>query len=168
MNNKTSVYFLCFPMFHFHLLKYPSPLCCFLFKRSSWIHSSSLNSALFPIFSFFITLRWLFNVFNVSLTRSWLTIKFPSISLLLSHNYLVESFIEHFAGFFLTLWWQPEWSCKIASMHPSFLLSKSFLRILSLVFSKFWHGARNPYKAVHDRAIFCENIFSKIWANGQK
>ena len=35
----------------------------------------------------------------------------------------------------------------------SFCLSGSFLGIVSLVFSKFWDGARNLYEVVHDRQI---------------
>ena len=36
----------------------------------------------------------------------------------------------------------------------SFRLSGRFLGIASLVFSKFWHGARNPYEVVCDIAGF--------------
>ena len=36
---------------------------------------------------------------------------------------------------------------------PSFRLLR-FLGIVSLVFSKFWYGARNPYEVVRDRARF--------------
>ena len=34
-----------------------------------------------------------------------------------------------------------------------------FLGIVSLVFSKFWHGARNPYEIVRDRAGFFSKVF---------
>ena len=34
------------------------------------------------------------------------------------------------------------------SYETSFCFSRCFLGIVSLVFSKFWHGARNPYEAV--------------------
>ena len=36
--------------------------------------------------------------------------------------------------------------------------------MVSLVFSKFWHGSRNPYEVVQDRAGFSgeKNFFSKI------
>ena len=44
------------------------------------------------------------------------------------------------------LW--PERSYKIGSVRPSFRLFGHFLRIVSLVFSKFWYGARNPYEVV--------------------
>ena len=37
---------------------------------------------------------------------------------------------------------------------PSFSLSECFLGIGSLVFSKFWHGARNPNEVVPDRTRF--------------
>ena len=39
-------------------------------------------------------------------------------------------------------------------------LSGCFLGIGSLDFSEFWHGARNPYEVVHDRArVFGKNNF---------
>ena len=49
---------------------------------------------------------------------------------------------------------------------PSVLLSKHFLGVVSLVFSQIWHGARNSYKVVHNRAfrekkIFCPKIGKK-------
>ena len=61
----------------------------------------------------------------------------------------------------------------LPSFRPSFRLSGRFLRIASLVFSKFWHGARNPYEVVRNRARFSrKKIFAqKIdqWTkNGQK
>ena len=37
---------------------------------------------------------------------------------------------------------------------PSFPLSGCFLRIGSLVCSKFWHGARNPNDVIRDRTKF--------------
>ena len=37
---------------------------------------------------------------------------------------------------------------------PSFPLSECFLGIESLVFSEFWHGARNPNDVVRDRTRF--------------
>ena len=39
------------------------------------------------------------------------------------------------------------------SVRPSICLG-NFLGIAALVFSKFWHDARNPYEVVHDRAEF--------------
>ena len=53
------------------------------------------------------------------------------------------------------------------------LLSGHFLGIVSLVFSKVWHGARNPYEVVHDRAGFSKRkiLLSKLgkWTkNGPK
>ena len=52
----------------------------------------------------------------------------------------------------------------------SFRLSGHFLGIASLVFSKFWHGARNPYEVVRDIAGFSrKKIFSpKIERMDQK
>ena len=41
----------------------------------------------------------------------------------------------------------------------SFHLSGHFLGIVSLVFSKFWHNARNPYEVVCVRAGFSRKIF---------
>ena len=46
-----------------------------------------------------------------------------------------------------------------SSRPPSVLPSRHFLGIVSLVFSKFWHGARNPYEVVRDRAGFSRKIF---------
>ena len=40
------------------------------------------------------------------------------------------------------------------SFRPSFHLSGRFLVIISLAFSKFWHGTRNPYEVVRERAGF--------------
>lgn len=40
------------------------------------------------------------------------------------------------------------------SVLPSVLLSLHFLGIVSIVFSEFWQGARNPYEVVYDRARF--------------
>ena len=56
------------------------------------------------------------------------------------------------------------------SFLPSFRLSGGFLGIVSLVFSKFWLGARNPYKVGHDRAGFPEIFFlpPKLAKNGPK
>ena len=45
------------------------------------------------------------------------------------------------------------------SILPSFFLSGRFLWIASLTFSKFSHGARNPYKVVRDRAEFSRKLF---------
>ena len=41
---------------------------------------------------------------------------------------------------------------------PSFPVSGYFLGIGSIVFSKFWDGARNPNNFVHDRTIFLEKL----------
>ena len=41
---------------------------------------------------------------------------------------------------------------------PSFPVSGYFLGIGSIVFSKFWDGARNPNNIVHDRTIFLEKL----------
>ena len=50
-----------------------------------------------------------------------------------------------------------------------FCLCRSFLRILSLVFSKFWLGARNQYEVVLDRVGFSGKKFtSKIGKMDQK
>ena len=38
------------------------------------------------------------------------------------------------------------WNKTCPSFHPSILPSGCFLGILSLIFSKFWHGARNLYE----------------------
>ena len=50
------------------------------------------------------------------------------------------------------------------------ILSGRFLGIVSLVFSKFWHDARNPYQVVCDIARFSEKkIFCpKNWENEPK
>ena len=59
------------------------------------------------------------------------------------------------------------------SILPSILpscLSRCFLGIVSLVFSKFWHDARNPYEVVRDRAGFPRKKFfaPKTGKVGQK
>ena len=61
-------------------------------------------------------------------------------------------------------WRWPEVFYKIGSVRPYVLtsvltfvlLSRHFLGIVSLDFSKIWHGARNSYEAVRDRAGFPE------------
>ena len=48
-------------------------------------------------------------------------------------------------------------------------LSGHFLGIVSLVFSKFWHGARNLYEILFDRAGFSGKIFlSRKLENGPR
>ena len=57
------------------------------------------------------------------------------------------------------------------SVLPSFRLSWHFLGLVSLIFFKFWHGARNLYEVVHDKAkfprksiLFCTNsMFGKFF-----
>ena len=72
------------------------------------------------------------------------------------------------------LYWTPGVSRKgpmkqSLSVLPSFRLSGRFLGIVSLVFSKFWHDARNPYEVVHDSRIFQKkNFCTKNWENGPK
>ena len=53
---------------------------------------------------------------------------------------------------------------------PSLCLSGRFLGIVSLVFSKFWYDARNPYKVVRDRAGFSRIFFFCLrnWESGPK
>ena len=45
---------------------------------------------------------------------------------------------------------------------PSWHMSGCFLRIGSLYFSEFWHGAKNPYEVVHDISITWKNFFCPI------
>ena len=59
-----------------------------------------------------------------------------------------------------------EGSNKIESVCPSFRLSVSFLRIGSLVFSKTWHGVRDPNLVVCDSKIFLKK--SSPGKNDQK
>ena len=47
----------------------------------------------------------------------------------------------------------------LLSFRPSLYLSGCFLWIVWLTFSKFWHGARNPYEVVRDRARLSRKIF---------
>ena len=47
----------------------------------------------------------------------------------------------------------------LSSFHSSFCLSGHFLGIVSFVFSKFWHDARNPYEVVCDSQIFQKKFF---------
>ena len=68
---------------------------------------------------------------------------------------------------FLDPRWLPEGSYKrvcpsfCSSVLPSIRLSGRFLWIVSLPFSKFWHGARNPYEVVRDRAK--NRVFLIFW-----
>ena len=45
---------------------------------------------------------------------------------------------------------------KTGSVRPSVCLSGFFLGIGSSVFSKFWHGIKNPYEVMLDKAGFSE------------
>ena len=54
------------------------------------------------------------------------------------------------------------WNTVCLSFYPSFYLLGHFRGILSLIFSKFWHGAKNPYKVVHDKAGFSGGKISAI------
>ena len=46
----------------------------------------------------------------------------------------------------------------LPSVLPSFYLSGHFLGMVSLIFSKFWVGARNLYEVVRDRDGFSGKI----------
>ena len=91
-------------------------------------------------------------------------------------NSFQESF-EQFGGVRLSLrsFWTPG-LCrkgpikKDPSIHPSFCLSISLLRIGSLVFSEPEHGVRGPYLVMCDRAgFFGKNPYhTKMTENGQK
>ena len=53
-----------------------------------------------------------------------------------------------------------KWGLSVhPSFRPSFHLSGNFNETVSLIFSKFWHGARNSYEVVRDRAGFSGKIF---------
>ena len=98
-------------------------------------------------------------------------------SLILKYNKLLKHFIgpSAVAGRVLNL--------TIGSGHLSILLpvlpssvslclSRCFLRIVSLVLSKFWHGPRNPYEVVRGgefsgKTFFAQNL--REWTkNGAK
>ena len=53
-----------------------------------------------------------------------------------------------------------KWGLSVhPSFRPSFHLSGNFTETVSLIFSKFWHGARNPCEVVWERAGFSGKIF---------
>ena len=56
------------------------------------------------------------------------------------------------------------------SLCLSFHLSGHFLGIVSLFFSKFWHGSRKPHEVVRDRAGFSgeKKFCPRNWENGPK
>ena len=58
----------------------------------------------------------------------------------------------------------------LLSKFPSFGLTGHFLGIVSLIFSKFWHGARIPCDVVLDRVGFSRKFFlpPKIGKMGPK
>ena len=62
------------------------------------------------------------------------------------------------------------WNRLRPSVRPSFRLSLSFLRIVSLVFSETYHGVRGPYLIMCDRTrFFGKNPhWAKMTKNGQK
>ena len=69
-----------------------------------------------------------------------------------------------------SLTWRVLWNRVCRSFRPSFHLFGHFRGIVSLVFSKFWHDARNQYEVVRDRAGFSrKKMFApKIGKVGQK
>ena len=59
-----------------------------------------------------------------------------------------------------------EKSYKLGSVRPSILFSaQTFFWIRSLVFPKFWHGARNSFEVVHDSWIFGKVFLLEKWKN---
>ena len=50
----------------------------------------------------------------------------------------------------------------------SLCLSMCFLRIVSLVLSKFWHGPRNPYEVVRGGGFSGKKFFAQKLGNGPK
>ena len=62
------------------------------------------------------------------------------------------------------------WNGICPSFRPSFRLFGRFLWIVSLAFSKFRHGTKNPNEVVRDRAEFSKKIlfYPKNWKNGPK
>ena len=68
-----------------------------------------------------------------------------------------------------TLAWSVLWNSGCLSFHLSFHLSRCFLGTVSLVSSKFWHDARNPYQVLCGSWIFQKKNFClKNWGNGTK
>ena len=67
-------------------------------------------------------------------------------------------------------WWQPEVFYEIGySILPSCRISGCFLRNEPLGFSKLWHGIRNSYQVVCNRARLLEKHFCpKNWGNALK
>ena len=89
------------------------------------------------------------------------------LSRLQNNLYFADSVDVELTWRLLDLQQQLEGFCEIGSIRPSvcpsillsFHLSGRFLGIVSLVFSKFQHGARNPYEIVHDRTGFSGTNF---------
>ena len=71
-------------------------------------------------------------------------------------------FVRHFLlSFYLDPQWYLGWFFEVGSVRPSILEL--------LVFSKFWHGARDTKLCDRAAKIFCENCFwHKNWENGPK
>ena len=51
------------------------------------------------------------------------------------------------------------WNGICPSFRPSFRLFGRFLWIVSLTFSKFWHGTKNPNEVVRERAEFSRKFY---------
>ena len=68
-------------------------------------------------------------------------------------------FINVTSLLFLDPRWKPQGFYKIGSVCLSLHLSKCFLGNMSLIFSKFSHGARIQCEVVLDRAEFSGEIF---------
>ena len=88
-----------------------------------------------------------------------------SYAISLSFNY------HSFAVVLVGPWQYPEGSPEIGFVHPSILPSVwDFLGIGSSDFPEFWHGDRDPYEVVFDRAgSLGKKIFSpKMWEMDHK
>ena len=69
-----------------------------------------------------------------------------------------------------TVAWRVLWNSVCLSFCQSFCLAGTFTWNCFIVFSKFWHGARNLYGILCDKAWFSwkKKICYKNWANGPK
>ena len=78
----------------------------------------------------------------------------PAESVQLGHYW--DLFSKKIVGPLLVLGKGPiKWGLSVL---PSVLLSLHFLGIVSIVFSEFWQGARNPYEVVYDSSVDIEVI----------
>ena len=88
-------------------------------------------------------------------SQGWFISKEGCRALLLLVMYrFCSDMAPHLASFSFTMFIGPAAVARQVLQKGSVCFSRYFLGIGSLIFSKFWHSARNPNEVVHDRTRF--------------